>query len=260
MTIAIILAAGRGKRMGTKTPKQFLEIGGKPVIARTLQVFEDSAVIDQIVLVTSEDSIEFCRREIVEKYGFKKVARIAAGGAERYDSSWMGLLAAKELFEASGCCQKAEKYRMDVSAYVPTKYKNCFVMIHDGARPYVTEEILRRANEAVHLYGAVAVGMPAKDTVKIIDAEGFAGRTPKRSSVWLIQTPQAFSYELILRANQKLRAESRLAGVTDDAMIVEASGLARVRLVEGSYGNIKITTVDDLPMRVPKGDIGHVKP
>lgn len=246
MTIAIVLAAGRGTRMGSKIPKQFLEIDGEPIIAKTLRAFEQSDVIDEIVLVTSEEAIEYCRKEIVGRLGFHKVARIVAGGNERYDSSWNGLLACRELFEAEDTCAECGPDKVNPASYVPSKYKNCYVMIHDGARPYVTDEVLRRANKAVRMYGAVAVGMPTKDTVKIVDAEGFAGRTPKRSSVWIIQTPQAFSYELILSANEKVRAESRMTGVTDDAMIVEASGLARVKLVEGSYANIKITTAEDL--------------
>ena len=249
MTIAIILAAGRGKRMGTAVPKQFLEIDGEPVIVRTLRVFEESPVIDRIVLVTSENTVQYCREEIVARYGFSKVARIVPGGKERYDSAWNALLACRELFEKDGIPDVSSCREADASSYVPSYYKDCYVMIHDGARPYVTEEILVRADKAVRMYGAVAVGMPTKDTVKIVDAEGFAGRTPKRSSVWIIQTPQAFAYELILSANEKLRAESRLTGVTDDAMIVEASGLARVKLVEGSYANIKITTIEDLPDR-----------
>lgn len=219
MTTAIVLAAGRGTRMGTDIPKQFLEIGGVPMIAASLKVFEASDVIDEILLVTSRDYMDYCREEIVEKYGFRKVRAVIEGGAERYDSVWNALLACPE-----------------------TDY----VFIHDGARPYVTEEILLRAFEAVKEYGTAVVGMPSKDTVKIADEEGFVQDTPERSRVWTIQTPQAFSYKLIRRANELLRESGGMRGVTDDAMIVERSGLARVRLVEGSYANIKITTPEDL--------------
>ena len=219
MTTAIVLAAGRGTRMGTDIPKQFLEIGGVPMIAASLKVFEASDVIDEILLVTSRDYMDYCREEIVEKYGFRKVKAVIEGGAERYDSVWNALLACPE-----------------------TDY----VFIHDGARPYVTEEILLRAFEAVKEYGTAVVGMPSKDTVKIADEEGFVQDTPERSRVWTIQTPQAFSYKLIRRANELLRENGGMRGVTDDAMIVERSGLARVRLVEGSYANIKITTPEDL--------------
>ena len=219
MTTAIVLAAGRGTRMGTDIPKQFLEIGGVPMIAVSLKVFEESSVIDEILLVTSRDYMDYCREEIVEKYGFRKVKAVIEGGAERYDSVWNALLACPE-----------------------TDY----VFIHDGARPYVTEEILLRAFETVKEYGTAVVGMPSKDTVKIADEEGFVQDTPERSRVWTIQTPQAFSYKLIRRANELLRESGGMRGVTDDAMIVERSGLARVRLVEGSYANIKITTPEDL--------------
>ena len=219
MTTAIVLAAGRGTRMGTDIPKQFLEIGGVPMIAVSLKVFEKSSVIDEILLVTSRDYMEYCREEIVEKYGFTKVRAVIEGGAERYDSVWNALLA----------CPDAD-----------------YVFIHDGARPFVTEEILERAYETVQEYGTAVVGMPSKDTVKIVDEEGFVADTPERSRVWTIQTPQVFSYKLIRRANELLRESGGMKGVTDDAMIVERSGLARVRLVEGSYANIKITTPEDL--------------
>ena len=219
MTTAIILAAGQGKRMGTAVPKQFLEIDGIPVIVRTLRVFDESPLIDRIILVAQEDYTDYCRTEIIERYGFSKNVRIVAGGKERYQSVWNALLV----------CEGTD-----------------YVMIHDGARPFADQKILARADEAMRKYGAAAAGMPSKDTVKIADDDGFAVSTPDRSHVWIIQTPQAFSYSLIRKANELLMAEDRMAGVTDDAMIVEASGLARVRLFEGSYKNIKITTPEDL--------------
>ena len=223
MTTAILLAAGRGTRMGTDTPKQFLEISGTPMIVFSLKTFEACPLVDDILLVSSADYLTYCREEIVNKYGFSKVRDVIEGGAERYDSVWNALLA----------CPSDTDY----------------VLIHDGARPYVTEDILARTLEAAKQYGAAAAAMPSKDTVKIADGDGFVRETPLRKYVWTIQTPQTFSYKLILEANQKLRSEGRLHGVTDDAMIVEMSGLARVKLVEGSYGNIKVTTREDLKMR-----------
>ncbi len=218
MTTAIILAAGRGRRMGSDVPKQFLMLNGEPIIVKTLRVFDESPEIDEILLVTSEDYVSYCQSEIVDAYRIKKVRDIIVGGAERYHSVWNALLA----------CEHSD-----------------YVMIQDGARPFVTEEILKRVDAAMRQYGTAVVGMPSKDTVKIVDDDGFVAATPDRSHVWTIQTPQAFSYSLIRRANE-IMMERGMDGVTDDAMIVEASGLSQVRLVEGSYENIKITTPDDL--------------
>lgn len=224
MVTAIVLAAGRGKRMGTKSPKQFLEYEGVPLIVKSLKAFEESPETDRIVLVTSEDYMEYCRKEICEKYHIRKVSAVIAGGAERYESVWNALL---ELEKCGGT-------------------DDHYVLIHDGARPFVTEEIIARLTQAAKEYGAAAAGMPSKDTVKIVDEEGVVVSTPPRNKVWIIQTPQAFRLSLLLDANRKLMEEGKMADVTDDAMIVERSGLARVRLVEGSYENIKITTPDDL--------------
>lgn len=224
----ILLAAGQGKRMGTKVQKQFLEIKGKPVLGYSLAVFQGSPLIDDIILVTGEDQIAFCQKEIVEKYNFSKVCAIVAGGAERYLSVWNGLKALDD--SATGIC-RGEGY----------------VFIHDGARPFVTEEILERAYEAVERYEACVVGMPVKDTIKIADEEGFAAVTPKRSLVWAVQTPQVFSSPLIKEAYAKLMASGR-SDVTDDACVVEAMTDKRVKLVEGSYNNIKLTTPEDLKL------------
>ena len=219
MTTGIILAAGKGTRVGTDTPKQFLPYRGRPLVCASLSVFNESPVIDDIVLVTSEEYTDYCRTEIVERHAFSKVNKIVAGGRERYDSVWNALMA----------CPDAD-----------------YVLIHDSARPFVTEEIVERAAEAAKMYGAAAVGMPSKDTVKIADSEGFAETTPPRDRVWTIQTPQAFSRPLLVSANELLMKSGQMNGVTDDAMIVETSGLARVKLVEGSYENVKITTPADL--------------
>ena len=218
MTSAIILAAGKGQRMGTELPKQFLSMGDDMLLTKTIRVFEESRVIQDIVLVTSEDWIGFCKTEIVDKEGFRKVRKIVAGGKERYDSVYQGLLA----------CPNAD-----------------YVFIHDGARPFVTEEILVRTQEAVEKYEACAVGVPSKDTVKIVDEDGFVESTPPRENVWNIQTPQAFSYPLIRAAYEVVR-DNNMTGITDDAMIVERSRLAKVKLVMGSYYNIKITTPEDM--------------
>ena len=218
MTSAIILAAGKGQRMGTELPKQFLSMGDDMLLTKTIRVFEESSVIQDIVLVTSEDWIGFCKTESVDREGFRKVRKIVAGGKERYDSVYQGLLA----------CPNAD-----------------YVFIHDGARPFVTEEILVRTQEAVEKYEACAVGVPSKDTVKIVDEDGFVESTPPRENVWNIQTPQAFSYPLIRAAYEVVR-DNNMTGITDDAMIIERSRLAKVKLVMGSYYNIKITTPEDM--------------
>ncbi|MDO4261923.1 MAG: 2-C-methyl-D-erythritol 4-phosphate cytidylyltransferase [Eubacteriales bacterium] len=223
---AIVLAAGQGKRMGTKIQKQYLELLGKPVLWYALDAFERSELIDGIILVAGAGQEEYCRTQIVERYGFRKVQRIVSGGKERYHSVHNGLLAIEG--EEDG-----------------------YVLIHDGARPFVDGEIIRRTCEAAERYDACVAGMPVKDTIKIADEEGFIRETPKRSLVWQIQTPQAFSEKLIRRAYRELidrEAEllARGISVTDDAMVVEELCGHPVRLVEGSYENIKITTPEDL--------------
>ena len=217
---AIILAAGQGKRMGTKVQKQFLNLGGKPVLWYALYAFENSPVINDIILVTGADLVEYCQREIVEKYGFCKVRSVTAGGAERYHSVWKGL------------CAMEDK-------------ENRIVFIHDGARPFVDEAMIGRAYEEASASGACVIGMPVKDTIKIADKDGFIQSTPDRSQVWSIQTPQIFAYPLIRSAHESLRAKD-MSGVTDDAMVVEQEKGTKIRLVEGSYQNIKITTPEDL--------------
>ena len=215
---AIVLAAGQGKRMGTKVQKQYLEISGKPVLFYSLDVFQKSDMIDDIILVVGENQEEYCREEIIEKFHITKVRKIVKGGAERYHSVWNGL---QEIAEDG------------------------YVFIHDGARPFVTEEILSRAYETVQREKACVVGMPVKDTIKIADKEGFAKETPNRSLVWMVQTPQVFETFLIKNA-YSLLMEQEIIQVTDDAMVVETMLRKKVKLVEGSYENIKITTPEDL--------------
>lgn len=219
---AIVLAAGKGTRMRSQTAKQYLLIKGKPVLYYSLKAFEDCPFIDEVILVTAENEKEYCRREIVEKYGFLKVTQLISGGSERYESVFYGLLSVK----------------------------NCsYVYIHDGARPFVTQEMLNRLHADVKEYRACVAGMPVKDTIKISDENGFIADTPNRELVWQIQTPQVFSYELVFSAYQKLFAdltEGKKVQVTDDAMVVEYASDNRVKLTEGSYSNFKITTPEDL--------------
>lgn len=222
---AIILAAGQGKRMGSKIQKQFLEICGKPVLYYSLAAFQDSPLIDSMILVTGAAEIPYVQKEIAEKYSFNKVRAVVEGGAERYASVWKGL-------------QALEKSLTE-------EEKEGYVFIHDGVRPFIHEEILSRAFDAVKKYHACVVGMPSKDTVKLADEEGFVDMTPDRRLVWSIQTPQVFDFRLAYQAYAELEKSGR-SDVTDDAMIVEAFTDTKVRLVEGSYENIKITTPEDL--------------
>lgn len=215
---AIVLAAGQGKRMHSKIQKQFLEIGGKPILYYSMECFQKSPLIQDIILVTGEDMISYCQSEIVEKYDFTKVCKVTAGGKERYDSVYAGLL----------CCQDTD-----------------YVYIHDGARPFVTEEMIQRGYEAVKRTNACVMGMPSKDTVKLADPSGYIKETPDRKIVWNIQTPQIFSYDLIRGAYESIRKKD-MSNVTDDAMVVEQETGTKILLVEGSYQNIKITTPEDL--------------
>ena len=216
--VAIVLAAGQGKRMKSKVQKQYLLIKEKPVLYYTLSAFENSSLISEIILVTGKDEIAYCQKEIVENYGFSKVQKIVAGGKERYHSVYEGIKA------------------IETADYV---------FIHDGARPFVDGEMIARVCDAVAEHKACVVGMPVKDTIKIADDAGFAEQTPDRRKVWQIQTPQTFEYQLIKGAYEKLLAEEP-EGITDDAMVVETMTDHKVKLVEGSYRNIKITTPEDL--------------
>ena len=221
-TVAIVLAAGRGKRMQSDVAKQYLLVRNKPILYYSLKAFQDS-LVDEIILVTAEREIAYCKDEIVEKYAFSKVTQIVAGGKERYHSVHNGLKA----------CEDAD-----------------IVLIHDGARPFVDDAIIARNINTVKEYGACVTGMPVKDTIKISDAEGFVQETPRRDLIWTIQTPQTFRYDLIRNAYDTFlnneEENCKLYNVTDDAMVAELFGGLKVKLVEGSYNNVKITTPEDM--------------
>lgn len=214
---AIVLAAGSGKRMNSQVHKQYLIIQDRPVLYYSLKEFQDSAV-DEIVLVVGKGEEKFCRKEIVDKYGISKVKAIVEGGKERYHSVFEGL---KQTSDAD------------------------YVLIHDGARPFVNQDIIRRCMQEVQKYQACVVGMPVKDTIKIADEEGYAKQTPDRKNVWMIQTPQTFSYALIYEAYEEMLKTEDTA-ITDDAMVLERIKGKKSKLIEGSYRNIKITTPEDL--------------
>ena len=216
--IAIVLAAGKGTRMGSEIPKQFLKIQDKPVLYYSLKVFQDSPLISEIILVIAKEWQGYCRENILEPYGLTKAAKMVEGGKERYDSVYAGLC-------SCGGCD--------------------YVFIHDGARPFITEKILERCMAAVREHRACVVGMPSKDTVKIADEESNIAQTPARNLVWIIQTPQVFAYDLIREAYEEMFARG-MDGITDDAKVIEKAKQCKVKLVEGSYENIKITTPEDI--------------
>lgn len=217
MNTAIVLAAGRGNRMNAGMNKQFMPILGKPLLAHTIEIFQVCSQVDSIILVAGRGELELCRKLIVEPYGFSKVDKLVEGGSERQESVYKGLLTLED---------------------------DCgIVLIHDGARPILPGEIIERCIEGAEKYGAVSAGMPAKETIKILDGKGFVKYTPQRELVWITQTPQAFRRELIRKAHENAISEG-ISG-TDDASLVEILG-EKVKMLESSYENIKITTPEDI--------------
>ena len=210
------MAAGTGSRMKMGINKQFIKLEGKEIIAYTIEKFYNNSNIEDIVVVVKEDESEFFKKEILDKYNFKNI-KIAYGGKERQDSVYNGL--------------KLLDKKCDV------------VLIHDGARPFVSDKIIYNCIEEVKEHKAIVVGVPVKDTIKIIDNDKNIVDTPNRSVLWAVQTPQTFDYNILIDA-YKDAFKSGFYG-TDDAMLVERIGY-KVKMVEGSYNNIKITTQEDL--------------
>ncbi len=215
----IVLAGGRGRRMGTEVHKQYLLLADKPVLFYSLNVFQASDLIDEIILVAGEGEEEYCRENFVRRFYLSKVGKIISGGRERYHSVWNGLKNVEE---------------------------EGYVFIHDGARPFVDQEMLARLYEEVQIHKACAAGMPVKDTIKVVDENCNVRDTPDRSTLWAVQTPQVFEAGLVKRAYEMLMQEEECHHVTDDAKVVEEMLHYPVKLVQGSYENIKITTPDDL--------------
>lgn len=216
-TSAIVVAAGKGSRMKADCPKQFIEMLGKPILYYTLNAFEKSE-IDEVVIVVSEEYLDYVQKEIVEKYKLKKVSKVIQGGNERYESVYKGLMILGD---------------------------SDYVLVHDGARPFIEAEMINRVICEVAISDAVIVGVKSKDTVKIVNAEGMVEMTPDRNYVWNIQTPQAFAYDLLKNAYDIIVSENYTA-ITDDAMVVEYATKQPIKVIEGSYHNIKITTPEDL--------------
>lgn len=214
---AIITAAGKGTRMNSDINKQYIDIAGLPVLARTIAAFENCEAIADIIVVVNEEDIQYCRRNIIEQYNFTKVKALISGGSERQNSVYKGLCAVN----------KSSK----------------IVLIHDGARPFVSKKNIIDCILAAKEFDACGIGVRLKDTIKICDQNGFVKTTPDRSSLWSIQTPQAFTYDIIMNAH-KMAIQSGYIG-TDDLVLVERQGV-QVKIIEGSYQNIKITTPEDL--------------
>ena len=213
---AVIVAAGKGKRMGTEISKQFLPLRGKEILAHTVEKFEHAENIRDIVLVTGQDSLQDVQ-DMAQEYGWQKIISVVAGGKERQDSVWNGLLAISEDTE--------------------------IVLIHDGVRPFVTEDILNLSIETAVEMGGCVAGVPAKDTIKVCNSENISVDTPDRSTLWQIQTPQTFQKERIVKAYKQAKDAGFIG--TDDASLAENSGYS-VKVIMGSYRNIKITTQEDL--------------
>ena len=213
----LVPAAGLGRRMGTSLNKQYLTLDDRPILAHTLALFDGHPRVDGIYVISPADEVPFCRREVVERYGFAKVLGLVAGGAERQDSVRNGLRA---------CAAEAE----DV------------MLIHDGVRPFCPPVCIDTAIDTASRVGACVVGVPVKDTIKEVEG-GLIQGTPQRQRLWQAQTPQAFRYGLIRDAHERALAEGWIG--TDDASLVERIGLP-VAMVTGDYRNIKITTPEDL--------------
>lgn len=215
--VAIIPAAGQGSRMGASISKVYIEILGRPLLAYTLDKFQSHPMIAEIIILTRENEREYCQKEVVQKYGFSKVSKIVVGGQERQDSVRLGLGAVAD----------------DAN----------IVLVHDGARPLIRENIISQAIEKALAHGAAIVGVPVKDTIKVVDDKRVVQCTPERHTLWAVQTPQVFHRDILLNAYEQATREGWTA--TDDASLVEKAG-GQVHMVQGGYDNIKVTTPEDL--------------
>lgn len=214
---AVIVSAGKGHRFMKGRKKQFFSLGEKPVLARTIDPFETSPLIRQILLVVGQEDLDYCLKEIVEKYRYRKVSQIIPGGKLRQESVKKGLDTLPEDTE--------------------------IIVIHDGVRPFVTKEMIEESIHSAARFGAVVTAMPVKDTIKMAHPDGTVLQTLDRASLWQVQTPQAFQASMIKEAYLKA-TEDGFVG-TDDASLVERLG-RKVLILQGSYTNIKITTPEDL--------------
>ncbi len=214
--IAIIPSAGQGLRMQTEVEKPYIRIGGRPILAHTLDVLDQCPLVDGYIIVVEPSKLDACRQEIVDEFGYQRVLDVVAGGATRQESVYHGLMT------------------LDVDTDV--------VLIHDAARPCISPTLINESIRQCRRDGAVLVAVPAKDTVKVV-RDGVVDTTPDRSTLWLAQTPQTFTYRTLREAHERARQENYSG--TDDSALVEWAG-HEVRILHGDYDNIKITTPEDL--------------
>lgn len=232
----VIAAAGTGSRMGSRINKQYLLLNNRPVLAYSLDVFEQYEAVDEIIIVAKSSEISYCEQEIVSKYNYRKVSRVVAGGSERQDSVWAGL-----------------SHLSDQTA---------FVAVHDGARPLLSLDLLQALYQEARRWGAAIPGVMARDTLKMIDRDSFVGQTLDRTSIVAVQTPQIFQFHELKKAYQEAFYDDFRA--TDDASLFERY-IGRVKVVAGQYDNLKITTPEDIIIaegllkarRHSKGDQDH---
>ncbi|MCK8825827.1 2-C-methyl-D-erythritol 4-phosphate cytidylyltransferase [Fuchsiella alkaliacetigena] len=214
--IAVIPAAGQGKRMGSELNKQYLSLLGKPILAYTIEAFQQLELISEVIVVVKEEELAYCQQQVIDRYDLESKCSLVVGGATRQESVYNGLQAVEQAD---------------------------YVLIHDGARPLVKQETIKRSLQELKKHGAVGVAVPVKDTIKRVDEENFVQDTPERDRLWAIQTPQAFEYSLALQAYRQAFKDEFLG--TDTAMLVERLD-KRVKLIKGSYENLKVTTPEDL--------------
>ena len=211
-TAVIIPAAGSSSRMGVT--KQLMDLKGKPVLIHTIEAFEKHEEVDEIIICTSKEIAE-----VIAPYNFKKIKAIVPGGASRQDSVRIAL-------DALG---------MD----------DYYVLIHDGARPLISQKVISDVLDCVRRGECATSGVISKDTIKITDSHGIVKDTPPREHAWLVQTPQGFPSRIIKKAHNLAKAEDFVG--TDDAMLVERLGVS-LRIIEGEYSNIKLTTPEDMQL------------
>ena len=214
--IAIVAAGGAGARFGDDKPKQYHDLGGKPIITYCLNLFEKSAMIDEVVLVVSEDYLVYASREIIDKYGYRKIKKITTGGESRRESVLAGLSACPDGIDLA--------------------------IIHDAVRPFLAKDLLHKVIKKAYETGAAILAVPVKESVKLIKGE-IIEKTLRRDDVWIAQTPQVFRFDSILDAHRRAAAAENEA--TDDSELYEQY-CGEVSIVRGSYNNIKITTRGDL--------------
>jgi len=214
---AVVVAAGKGERMVSNVAKQYILLCGKPVILYSLEIFDSIDAIDGIILVVAASDVSYVCESLLAEHTLKKKVSVVIGGFNRQQSVLNGL---------NSIPHDAE-----------------LVVIHDGARPLITEQIVSNCIDEAVNHGAVAVGVPVKDTIKIVDSQNFISSTPMRDELWIVQTPQIFRYETIFAAHKKALEDGFIG--TDDSILAERAGV-RVKMIQGSYRNIKITTSEDL--------------